>query len=111
MGRKTYDSIGRPLPNRRNLVISRSWDAPEGVEVIRSIGELDSLGLEGDVFVIGGAQIYAELMSRCDEVYLSYVYEAHEGDTQFPPFEDQFELAEVVEKFEEFELRRYKKKA
>jgi len=109
MGRKTYESIGRPLPKRRNIVLSKTWKAPEGVdvEVIQDLDDLAALGLGGDVFLIGGAQVYAALLPRCDEVYLSYIHEPYEGDTYFPPFEDQFELAEVVEKFDEFELRRY----
>ena len=113
MGRKTYESIGKPLPKRRNIVISRTWKAPEDidVEVIEDVGAIGSMGLEGDVFVIGGAQIYAALMPQCEEVYLSYVYEEHEGDTHFPEFESDFELAEVVEKFDAFELRRYVRKS
>ena len=113
MGRKTYESIGRPLPKRRNIVISRTWEAPEGidVEVIKSPDQLNSLGFEGQVFLIGGAQVYAALLPLCDEVLLSYVYEPHEGDTVFPAFEDQFELSAVVEKFEAFELRRYLRRA
>jgi dihydrofolate reductase len=109
MGRKTYESIGRPLPKRRNLILSRSWNHPEivGIEIVRDLEALDSLDLEGDVFLIGGAQIYAALLPRCDEVYLSYIYEAHEGDTYFPEFESDFQLAEVVEKYDAFELRRY----
>ena len=109
MGRKTYESIGRPLPKRRNIVISRTWKVPEGVdvEVVKGVEGLGALGLSGDVFVIGGAQIYAALLSQCDEIYLSYVYEAYDGDTCFPAFEQEFELAEVVEKFDAFELRRY----
>jgi dihydrofolate reductase len=109
MGRKTFESIGKPLPKRRNIVASRTWKPAEDidVELIQSFDALDSLGLEGDVFVIGGAQIYAALMPRCEEILLSYVYEAHEGDTYFPAFEDEFKLAEVVEKFDAFELRRY----
>ena len=79
--------------------------------MIRDKGSFDSLGLEGDAFVIGGAQIYTELLPQCDEVLLSFVYEAHQGDTHFPAFEDQFELAEVVEKFDDFELRRYTRSA
>ncbi len=112
MGRKTYESIGKPLPKRRNIVISRTWKAPEGidVEVVQEVDQLDSLDLEGDVFLIGGAQIYAALLPQCDEVYLSYVYAAHEGDTYFPEFEQDFELAEAVEKFDAFELRRYVRK-
>ena len=112
MGRKTYESIGRPLPKRRNIVLSKTWKATQNddIEVVREIGELDALGLSGDVFLIGGAQIYAALLPCCDEVFLSYVYEAHDGDTRFPEFEDGFELAEVVEKFSAFELRRYVRK-
>ncbi|MFT5104407.1 MAG: dihydrofolate reductase [Verrucomicrobiales bacterium] len=109
MGRKTFDSIGRPLPKRRNIVISRTWkpEPDSGIEVIQNLEALDSLGLEGDVYLIGGAQIYAALLPECDEVWLSFVYEAHEGDTRFPEFEGDFVLAEVVEKFDAFELRRY----
>jgi len=55
MGRKTWASLGRPLPNRRNVVLSRSMEAVEGMEVIRSLDELEAIGLSGEVFVIGGA--------------------------------------------------------
>ena len=71
MGRKTWDSLGRPLPNRRNIVISRTMQAVEGMEVVRSEEELDALGLEGDVYIIGGAEIYRLLMPRCAAVYLT----------------------------------------
>jgi len=110
MGRKTYESIGRPLPNRRNLVVSSNLKAIEGVEILCGMDAFEALGLSGDVFLIGGAQLYEALLPECDELYLSYVYEAYEGDTTFPAFEDQFELAEVVEKFDAFELRRYVRK-
>ena len=105
MGRKTYESIGRPLPKRRNIVLSRSLDAaPEGCELAADLGELD---LSGEVFVIGGAQIYAALMDQLDEIVLTYVFEAHEGDTFLPAFESQFELHEILFETSEFEVRRY----
>jgi len=111
MGRKTCESIGRPLPGRRNLVVSRQWtQAPEGFELLDSTDALDELGLQGDVFVIGGAVIFEELLPRCEEVYLSYVFEQYPGDTFFPAFEDQFEMAEVLASYPEFELRRYVRK-
>lgn len=112
MGRKTYESIGKPLPGRRNIVISKTWDPPEGilVETLRSHEEIDSMDFDGDVFVIGGGEIYAALLPSCDELLLSFVYEAYPGDTHFPKFEDEFELAEVVETFDAFELRRYVRK-
>jgi len=108
MGRKTWESIGRPLPGRRNIVVSRSWsEAPDGAEMISSVEALGGLGLEGDVFVIGGAGLYRAMMPLCSEVLLSYVFEAHEGDTKFPPFEEEFDEPEIVEQFDQFEVRRY----
>ncbi len=108
MGRKTCESIGRPLPGRRNVVVSRQWTtAPEGFELIHSIEALGDLELEGDVFVIGGAVLYKELLPECEEFYLSYVFEEYQGDAIFPAFEDQFKLEEVMASYPEFELRRY----
>ena len=63
--------------------------------------------LEGVVFVIGGAVLYEKLLPKCEELYLSYVFEEYQGDTFFPAFEDRFELEEVVASYPEFELRRY----
>ncbi len=108
MGRKTWESIGRPLPGRRNIVVSRSWnEAPEGAEVVGSVEALAKLDLEGEVFVIGGAGLYEAMLPLCAEVLLSYVFEAHEGDTEFPPFETDFAEPEIVERFNAFEVRRY----
>ena len=108
MGRKTWDSIGRPLPNRRNIVLSRVLEAaPEGAELVRSVDQLGELNLAGDVYVIGGSEIYRALLPQCQEVLLSYVFEEHEGDTFLPPFESDFEMVEVLESFSEFEIRRY----
>lgn len=110
MGRKTMDSIGRPLPKRRNLVLSRSLtEVPDGFELI---SDVESLSRDMDwqsesVFVIGGAQIYNLLFPLCEEVLLSYVYDSYEGDTYLPEFEADFEMKEILFKNEEFELRRY----
>ena len=108
MGRKTYESIGRPLPNRRNIVLSRSLEtAPEGCELAADLGDLD---LSGDVFIIGGAQIYAALLDQLDEIIMTYVFDAYEGDTLLPEFEDGFEMREVLALTPEFEVRRYTRK-
>jgi len=111
MGRKTMESIGRPLPGRRNLVISRNLkEAPVGFELVGSVDEaMDRLSGETDASVIGGAQIYREMMPLCDEVLLSYVFHPYEGDTTLPAFEEEFEMTEVVYRDEDFELRRYVK--
>ena len=109
MGRKTYESIGRPLPRRRNIVLTRdpSWSAP-GVEVIHHPAELKSLpGLDGRVFIIGGSEIYAAFLPETDELWVSHVSASHEGDTRFPEFEADFPNSECVERHEHFEVRRW----
>ena len=94
MGRKTFESLGRPLPNRRNVVISRRKDyAPEGVEVAASLQEalarlrilLDRNSVE--VFINGGGQIYAQAMPLADRLYLTTVMHDYEGDTRFPAWD------------------------
>ena len=111
MGRKTMESIGRALPKRRNIVISRSLQkAPEGFELVNSCeAAIKLLNSESIVSIIGGAEIYRGMLPQCSEVYLSYVFEPYEGDTFLPGFEDDFELLEVVYRDEDFELRRYVK--
>ena len=109
MGRKTYESIGRPLPKRRNIVLTRdaSWSA-DGVEVIHQPGDLEKMeGLEGRVFVIGGAEIYAAFLSRLDDLLVSHVNSEHEGDTRFPEYEDRFPASEVVETHDSFVVKRW----
>lgn len=109
MGRKTYDSIGFPLPKRRNIVLTRdaTWNA-EGVEVIHAPEALKTMeGIEGKVFVIGGSEIYAAFLPYLDELIISHIKAEHEGDTRFPEFEDQFSNSEVLEEFDEFIVKRW----
>ena len=113
MGRKTYESIGRPLPKRRNIVLTRdtNWTA-SGVEVIHRPEELADLpDLEGRVFIIGGSEIYAAFLPALDDLLVSHVFEEHEGDTQFPEFESAFPESEVLESHESFEVRRWSRRA
>lgn len=109
MGRKTMESLGRPLPKRRNIVISRNLESiAEGFELVRSCDEAVALlAGEEQASIIGGAQIYGEMIPLCDEVLLSYVFHPYEGDTVLPEFEDAFEMKEVIYRDEDFELRRY----
>ena len=97
MGRKTYDSIGRPLPNRVNVVISRQEGLTlPGCTVVHSLPEALALfAEEEEVFVIGGAQIYAEALPLADRFYLTRVGRAYEGDTRFPAWDpSEWELIE-----------------
>lgn len=86
MGRKTFESIGRPLPNRRNIVITRNaeWRA-EGVETVHSIEEARKL-VAGDAqaYVIGGAQIYAQALEVADEIVITEIQAVYECDAHFP---------------------------
>lgn len=82
MGRKTFESIGRPLPNRRNVVLTRNehFDAP-GVEVVHSKSDVLALG---DVFILGGANVYAQFLDEADRLYITEIDLDVEGDTFFP---------------------------
>jgi dihydrofolate reductase len=90
MGRKTFDSIGRPLPGRRNIVISRNRSlAIPGVEVTGSLDEaLAACSAEPEVFVIGGEQIYAQALGRADRIEMTEVGQAVDGDAFFPPIDE-----------------------
>lgn len=93
MGRKTYESIGKPLPNRTNIVISRKAGYhPEGIKVVSSLEDALDLAAQvseingiDDVFVIGGAQIYALALPLANRLYLTEVQKTVEGDAFFPP--------------------------
>ena len=98
MGRSTYDSIGRPLPGRTTIVLTRdpTWSA-EGVLLAASLGAAFALAedLPGDVYVAGGATVYAAAMPYADEQVLSEIDLAPEGDTFYPDF-DRSEWVEVA---------------
>ena len=89
MGRKTYDSIGRPLPNRRNLVISRNTGTViEGCEVFNSIDSaLQSAKEEDEVLVIGGANLCQQVLAKVDRLYITHIEGEFEGDTYFPDYD------------------------
>ncbi|MBR5812249.1 MAG: dihydrofolate reductase [Alistipes sp.] len=85
MGRKTYESLGRPLPNRTNVVISRTPREIEGCTVVSSLEEAIALfPKEEEIFIIGGAQIYALALGVANKMYLTKVYHDYQGDTSFP---------------------------
>jgi dihydrofolate reductase len=112
MGRKTFESIvaalGKPLPNRRNIVLSSTLAPQEGIEVIPDLASLSQLSaLTSPVYLIGGAQLYEALLPVCDELLLTWIDQAYEGDAFFPAFEGDFTLQEVLGRGEGFEFRRY----
>jgi dihydrofolate reductase len=91
MGRRTYESIGRPLPGRRSIVISTTLREPPHPEVAvaRSLDEAISLAADtpGPAFVIGGAVLYAAALPQADVLHLTELDEPVEGDVHFPAFD------------------------
>jgi len=102
MGRKTYESIGRPLPGRRNIVISRDETyipkgncAAEGIDIVTSVEQALALvdGSDGsdaveEIMVIGGGAIYNHCLANADRLYVTHIKASIDGDTQFPNYDD-----------------------
>ena len=126
MGRKTFESIGRPLPKRLNIVISRGFEAPEGVVVVSSLSEAYTIAQESlsadtaitspasvipdqtgnpRCFVMGGGQIYAQAISDMDRLIVTHVHTVIEdADTFFPPIDpDVWKVADRSEMFHDDE--------
>ncbi|KMJ59666.1 dihydrofolate reductase [Bacillus sp. LL01] len=90
MGRKTYESIGKPLPKRKNIILSRKGFSAEGCETLPSLNEVKHLDEESkELFIIGGAHIFKEALPYSDFLYLTYIDEEFEGDTYFPSFNER----------------------
>lgn len=90
MGRKTYESIGRPLPNRTNIVLTKnSKIRPKGCSVVNSLDKALNIAKkagEKEVMVIGGSEIYKLALPLADKLYLTLVHENFKGDTKFPDY-------------------------
>ena len=90
MGRKTYETIGRPLPGRRNIVMTRQPDyRAEGCEVVGSLDEALARAGDGEVFVIGGADVYRAALPRASRIHLTRVDGLFEADTFFPDIDER----------------------
>ncbi len=97
MGRVTYEAIGRSLPGRETIVLSRKEGlAIPGVQVIRDLSGLASARIEGGLFVAGGAEIYRIALPYCRDLYLTEVLAEVEGDRRMPPFEDIFRFSALL---------------
>jgi dihydrofolate reductase len=145
MGRKTFVSLGRPLPNRTNIVLTRSprrlakdpafapafvgnWTPRIGrsyqlnltrltdrdVWLVRSLPRLlsafERVRPQRELFVIGGAQVYARTLPLCSELYLTLVFREVEGDAFFPPFEEEFDQIDVPLRTDDFEVRHFRRR-
>ena len=107
MGRKTFESLGKPLPKRRTIVLSRSGFAAEGVTVIASLDQLAGVLTAPELWVCGGAEIYSMTLPRWDELLLSIIAGEYPGDAFFPAFEDSMNGGAIIHEGEGFVVRRY----
>lgn len=107
MGRKTYDSIGRPLPGRSTYVLSRQEQTIPGVTVINDLTPLRQLPDSAIVWLAGGAELYSRYLKLCSELYLTRIPIKPAGDTFFPEFESDFELQETVLKTEHMTIEKW----
>jgi len=150
MGRKTFESLGRPLPNRRNLVLTRhprtllrknpdvfggfiEWrggkkvgrqlqkqyqfyipkvNSKDKADIVlcNSLGKLNPIDFEGEVFVCGGAEIYRQALPLCSDLYVTHVKRTVEGDAFFPPFEELFEPVETLRDHPDFKIVHYRRR-
>jgi dihydrofolate reductase len=109
MGRKTFESIGRPLPGRETIILSRSGYSVPGIQTVESLTCLEgTLGDDKRIpFICGGAEIYRQTLDLCSDLYLTQVKGFFEGDAFFPEFENHFKDAEAVLQHEQFTVFHY----
>lgn len=110
MGRKTYESIGRPLPGRDTYVLSRTPREITGVHSFTDLEVLDNLETDQTIWIAGGGEIYKQMLDQCSDLYLTRVHRTVEGDAFFPNFEKQFTLNSVVSKTDDFTIEHWTKK-
>lgn len=117
MGRKTYESIGRPLPGRRSVVMTRdSSFSVDGVDVVNSVDEvLSLLNTNHEIVIIGGDSVYKQFLEHADTLYVTEIDYEFEGDTFFPEITDEWELTSSEEGKEsgneyKYHFNKYEKK-
>ena len=108
MGRKTFESIGKPLPNRLTIVLTRTPRSIPGVQTVADLNELDLDHTTRTVFICGGAQVYEQALPLCSDLYLTLVKRVVDGDTFFPRFEDRFEILEELLDCPDFKITHYR---
>lgn len=108
MGRKTFESIGRPLPNRQNIVVSRSMEPVQGIGVVPSIEEAYAIATDSQVFIIGGAQIYEQTLDSADVILATEVDATFDNATVFfPPINPDLWLETAREHHDPDEFNKY----
>ena len=111
MGRRTFESIGRPLPGRETILLSRAGFTHPGVRVLATLDGLPPADDPREWFICGGADIYRQTLPRCSDLFLTLVKrEITGGDAFFPPFEEMFELTSRLREAPEFDILHYRRR-
>lgn len=100
MGRNTFESIGRPLPKRRNIIVSRNEGyKAEGADVVHSLEDAIQLAKEvhEEIMVIGGEQIFRSILPKADRLYITLIQKPFDGDTFFPEYGEEWQLVSESE--------------
>nr|WP_027963330.1 dihydrofolate reductase [Halalkalibacillus halophilus] len=99
MGRKTFESIGKPLPNRQNVIMTRNKNYEQnGCKVIHKWEDIDHLRNEEESFIIGGAELFKHAIDIVDRMYITIIHNTFDGDTYFPDFdENEWKLVEEID--------------
>ena len=110
MGRKTFESIGRPLPGRETVVLTRN---PGSVSGVQTLGSIEALGqaeafADRTIFICGGAEIYSQALGQCSDLFLTQVKREVEGDAFFPEFESRFDSGEILRETPNFDIIHYR---
>ena len=108
MGRKTFDSIGQPLPGRQTIILSRNKLSIPDTVTVNTIELIETVAKSDTIWVSGGSEIYRLMLPKCTDLYLTRVHQKPEGDTFFPEFENNFELLSVLEKNTKFSIEHWK---
>ncbi len=110
MGRKTFNSIGRPLPGRDTVVLTRNPESIIGIPTFSSIEAFEQADefQKCKIFICGGAEIYSQTLEKCSDLFLTLVKQKIDGDTFFPNYESLFDTGTILHKTEEFEIIHYR---
>ena len=111
MGRKTFESIGRPLPGRETIILSQSGYKAPGTRTVESLEQLNEVLTDDDriPYICGGAEIYSQTLGQCSDLFLTKVRGTFEGDAYFPKFESLFSQPDTLLQHEQFSLLHYHK--
>jgi dihydrofolate reductase len=112
MGRKTFESIGKPLPGRKTVVLSRNATPPGGVESCHDSSKLDAMlsQLPKPYWICGGGEIYLHFLDKCTLLYLTRIKDTVAGDAFFPAFESTFEYDQIIHENNRFSVERWRNK-